>query len=70
MFSKAIFGERLRVIRIQNHKKSADSLGVTPISKMKNRKQKTTINRLALICGHNNVSANYFSGRTDAFGPT
>lgn len=70
MFSKKVFGERLRLLRRQNHenqKKLADLLNVgqTQISDMESGKKTTTIEKLAVICDHYNVSADYLLGRSE-----
>lgn len=70
MFSKKIFGERLRLLRRQSHenqKKLADLLNVgqTQISDMESGKKTTTIEKFAIICDHYDVSADYLLGRSD-----
>lgn len=70
MFSKQLFGERLRQIR----KKAGDTqpdmgtlIGVTAtqISDMENGKILTTIEKLSMICEHYRVSSEYLLGLTD-----
>ncbi len=65
-----IFGERLREIR-ESKRESRKSLGeiigvsVSQISDMESGRRGTTIERLALICRHYNVSADYMLGLSD-----
>lgn len=70
MFSKQLFGERLREIR----KKAGDTqpdmgelIGVTAtqISDIENGKILTTIEKLSMLCEHYHVSAEYLLGLTD-----
>lgn len=65
-----IFAERLRKVRAENGE-SREALGkilgvsVSQISEMENGRKGTTLERLALICRHYNVSADYLLGLTD-----
>ena len=65
-----IFAERLREVRTQAGE-SRDELGdvlgvgVSQISEMENDRKGTTLERLALICRHYNVSADYLLGLKD-----
>ncbi len=65
-----IFAERLRETRKQAGE-SRETLGkvlgvgTSQISEMENNRKGTTIEKLALICRHYNVSADYLLGLTD-----
>ena len=70
MFSKELFGQRLRALRKQNKENQddlAEVLGVrkTQISEMENGNRTTTLEKLALICEHYKVSADYLLGLSD-----
>ena len=70
MFSKEIFGERLREIRKKRRETQdglATILGVTnaQISDMEKGKKTTTLEKFALICEHYKVSADYLLGLSD-----
>ena len=70
MFSKELFGERLRYTRNragESQRVIADKLGitVTQISDMENGKKTTTAEKIALICEHYKISADYLLGLTD-----
>ena len=65
-----IFAARLREIRKQAGESretlgKAIGVGVSQISEMENGKKATTLPKLALICRHYNVSADYLLGLTD-----
>ena len=70
MFSKELFGQRLRMVRRQkkeNQDVLAEILMVTKtqISDMEQGKKTTTLEKLALICEHYGISADYLLGLTD-----
>ena len=70
MFSKELFGQRLRALRKENKETQdhlAEVLGVrkTQISEMENGNRTTTLEKLALICEHYGISADYLLGLTD-----
>ena len=70
MFSKELFGRRLREIR-QKNGESQKMLGAflglsTPqISEMKKKKKTTTAEKIALICRHYKISSDYLLGLKD-----
>ena len=70
MFSKEIFGQRLKAIR-KEKKETQDDLalildvGKSHISEMERGNRTTTAEKIALICEHYRVSADYLLGRTD-----
>ncbi len=65
-----IFAERLRQVR-EEAKESRKALGealgvgVGQISEMENNRKGTTLEKLALICQHYHVSADYLLGLSD-----
>lgn len=70
MYSNEVFGARLRELR--NEKKEtqrdlADFLGVkqNQIGEMENGRKASTFAKLAVLCEHYNVSADYLLGLTD-----
>lgn len=70
MYSNEVFGARLRELR--NEKKEtqrdlADFLGVkqNQIGEMENGRKASTFAKLAMLCEHYNVSADYLLGLTD-----
>lgn len=70
MYSNEVFGARLRELR--NEKKEtqrdlADFLGVkqNQIGEMENGRKASTFAKLAALCEHYNVSADYLLGLTD-----
>ena len=70
MFSKELFGIRLREMRLKTNETQSDLaavLGVrkTQISEIEQGNCTTTLERLALICEHYGVSADYLLGLTD-----
>ncbi len=70
MFTKEMFGDRLKKIRLKHGEKQEElgqalGLGKAQVSEMERGKKTTTIEKLALICEHYNVSADYLLGRTD-----
>ena len=67
MFSKEEFGLRLKKLRLQrqeNQSALAEILGVSvaQISEIENGNKSTTLEKLALICEHYQVSADYLLG--------
>ncbi len=65
-----IFAVRLREIREQVGESretlgKAIGVGVSQISEMENNRKGTTLEKLALICRHYNVSADYLLGLSD-----
>lgn len=70
MYSNELFGERLRALRKQRGEKQqelAEFLGVKPnqIGEMENGRKASTFAKLAQLCEHYNVSADYLLGLTD-----
>lgn len=70
MFTKEIFGQRLLEIRKQNYETQPElgeavGVGKSRISEMEKGKNTTTIEKLAKICEHYKVSANYLLGLSD-----
>ena len=70
MYNREVFGARLRELR--NEKKEtqrdlADFLGVkqNQIGEMENGRKASTFAKLAMLCEHYNVSADYLLGLTD-----
>ena len=70
MFHKDLYGLRLKKLRNLSGERQADLaavLGVKPnqIMEMENGRKTTTLEKLALICRHYHVSADYLLGLTD-----
>ncbi|MBD5169090.1 MAG: helix-turn-helix transcriptional regulator [Oscillibacter sp.] len=70
MFTKEQFGQRILKIRKQNHETQTDlaqviASGKSHISEMEKGRMTTTIEKLALICEHYKVSADYLLGLSD-----
>lgn len=70
MFDPILFGCRLRELRESRGEKQpalAEALNVSvpQVSDLENGKKGTTLPKLALICRHYNVSADYLLGLTD-----
>ncbi len=70
MFDHSLFGKRLLEVRTVSGEKQPAlaevlDVSVTQISEIENGKKGTTLPRLALICQHYNVSADYLLGLTD-----
>ena len=62
MFSRELFGQRLLEIRKQNHETQPDlaqllKVSKSRISEMENGKNTTTIEKFALICEPNRLTA-------------
>lgn len=74
MFSKEIFGQRLKAIR-KEKKETQDDLalildvGKSHISEMERGNRTTTAEKIALICEHYRVSADYLLGLSDDLNP-
>ena len=71
MFSKELFGQRLRELRKEHGETQTDLgevLGVykTQISEVEKGNASTTVEKLALICQHYQISADYLLGLTDS----
>lgn len=69
-FAKQLFAQRLRELRKTCGETQPDLsrlLGVTvpQISDMENGKKTTTMEKLALLCEHYQISADYLLGLTD-----
>ena len=70
MFCKETFGQRLYELRVQ-HKETQDELGAiistgrTAVSGMERGNRTTTSEKIALICRHYHVSADYLLGLSD-----
>ena len=70
MFSKELFGQRLREIRMahtETQNDLAQLLGVkkSQISVLENGIVSTTPEKIALICSHYHISSDYLLGLTD-----
>ena len=70
MFSKEIFGERLKEIRKKNRETQDDlalvlDVGKSHISEMERGNRTTTAEKIALICQHYRISADYLLGLSD-----
>ena len=70
MFTKKVFGQRLRQLR-KDHNEYRDTLAdllevsTAQISDMENGKKTTTLEKLVLICEHYHVSSDYLLGLSD-----
>ena len=70
MFSKELFGQRLKEVRIKNGETQADlgkllGMGKSPIGEMEKGKHTTTAEKIALLCEHYKISSDYLLGLTD-----
>ena len=70
MFSKKLYGARLREIRKKAHEKQTEIAALigtrnSHISEIENGISCTTVEGLARICEHYNVSADYLLGLSD-----
>ena len=70
MFSKEIFGQRLKAIRKENKETQDDlalvlDVGKSHISEMERGNRTTTAEKIALICQHYRVSADYLLGLSE-----
>ena len=70
MFSKKLFGQRLCELRTK-YKETQDELGViistgrTAVSEIERGNKTTTAEKIAIICRHYHVSADYLLGLSD-----
>ena len=70
MFSKEIFGQRLRQLRKTSQETQEDLAAIlqvtkTQISDMEKGKKTTTMEKFVLICEHYRVSSDYLLGLKD-----
>ena len=70
MFSKEIFGQRLRELRKKKRETQDDlalvlDVGKSHVSEMERGNRTTTAEKIALICEHYRVSADYLLGLSD-----
>lgn len=70
MFSKQLFAQRLTELRKLHHEKQSDlgeALGVkqTAICEMERGRKTTTAEKIAIICRHYHISADYLLGLSD-----
>ncbi len=70
MFSKELFGQRLKEVRTQNKETQQDlaeylSSAKNSISEIESGKRTTTAEKIALICEHYKISADYLLGLSD-----
>ena len=70
MFSKELFGQRLYEMRKKNHETQTDlgnvlGLAKSRVSEIESGKNTTTAEKIALICEHYRISADYLLGLTD-----
>ncbi|MGN8969208.1 helix-turn-helix domain-containing protein [Intestinimonas sp. HCP28S3_D6] len=70
VYSNEIFGQRLRGLRKQSgetQQELAEFLGIKPnqIGEMENGRKASTYSKLAQLCEHYNVTADYLLGLTD-----
>ena len=70
MFSKEIFGQRLKEVRKKNRETQDDlalvlDVGKSHVSEMERGNRTTTAEKIALICEHYRISADYLLGLSD-----
>lgn len=70
MFSKQLFAQRIMEIRKLHHETQGDlgaviGVGQNAISEIENGRKTTTSEKIALICRHYHVSADYLLGLSD-----
>jgi len=70
MFTKELFGQRLVEVRKRNGETQEDlgkelGVGKSQISQIESGSASTTVEKMAVICRHYNVSADYLLGLTD-----
>ena len=70
MFSKEIFGQRLRELRKKKRETQDDlalvlDVGKSHVSEMERGNRTTTAEKIALICEHYRISADYLLGLSD-----
>ena len=73
MFSKELFGKRVSEVRKMNHETQqvlGDAIGMSSnnLSEMESGKKTTTSEKIAKICRHYHVSADYLLGLSDDMG--
>jgi len=71
MFSKKLFGQRLRELRNSQHEKqevlaSLLDVSISQVSEIENGNKSTTLEKLVLICEHYHVSSDYLLGLSDS----
>ena len=70
MFSKELFGQRLYEMRKKNHETQTDlgnvlGLAKSRVSEIESGKNTTTAEKIALVCEHYKISADYLLGLSD-----
>lgn len=70
MFSKELFGQRIKSLRLragETQSQLGESISITKgrISEIESGKNTTSLDKVALICEYYNVSADYLLGLTD-----
>lgn len=70
MFSREKFAQRIQLLRKERGEKQEDLAGVigvssAQVSEMERMRKTTTVEKLAAICEHYNVSADYLLGLTE-----
>ena len=70
MFSKEIFGQRLKEVRKKNRETQDDlalilDVGKSHISEMERGNRTTTAEKIVLICAHYHISSDYLLGLSD-----
>ena len=70
MFSKEIFGQRLKEVRTRSKETQQDlaeylDSAKNSISEIENGKRTTTAEKIAMICEHYHISADYLLGLSD-----
>jgi len=70
MFSKQLFGQRIFELRKGHNETQAAlaellGIGKSQVSEIENGRHTTSAERIALICEHYHVSADYLLGLTD-----
>ena len=70
MFSKELFGQRLKEVRTRSKETQQDlaeylDSAKNSISEIENGKRTTTAEKIAMICEHYHISADYLLGLSD-----
>ena len=70
MFSKEVFGQRLKEVRTRSKETQQDlaeylDSAKNSISEIENGKRTTTAEKIAMICEHYHISADYLLGLSD-----
>ncbi len=70
MFSKELFGQRLKALRKGKNEKQDDlalllGVGKSHVSEMERGNRTTTAEKIAMICEHYRISADYLLGLSD-----